>query len=105
MTGAQVDWEPPGGLQKVKSSSASRRGGVPNPIGFPVWLGEVGRSDPAYVATETVDVGETRGRSGCESIGSLADLPARWWIEAVSDVGGYQWVTTMSITPGRLLAR
>ncbi len=96
MTEEEVDWEPPGGLQRVKPTSASLRGGVPNPFDFaPVWLGKVGRSEPAYVATETVDVGKTEGRSGCKSIGSLADSLARLWGETVSDVEGYQWVITM----------
>jgi hypothetical protein len=93
-----VDWEPPGGLAGPKAKLVAHKGGAPNPFGFPLWLGKVGQCEPAYATTEIASaVGKTEGRSPQKAIKSLADLPARWWIDAVSDVGGYQWITTMSI--------
>ena len=31
------------------------------------------------------------------TIGSLSDLPAAWWQSVDSDVGGYQWISTVSV--------
>ena len=94
----EVDWEPPGGLPTPKKGTmVSQRGSAPNPFGFPLWLGKVGQCEPAYAATELAAVAGKVERTVHKGIKFLKDLPARWWIEAVSDLGGYQWITTMSV--------